>query len=51
MNVVGPISFEYLLEYNGVRCDTYRQSCVNIELLESDIQWEHTMNDAVFPQQ
>ena len=47
MKVVGPISFEYLLEYNGVRCETYRQFCINRGLLENEIQWEYTMDDAV----
>lgn len=47
VNVRGPTSFEFLRTVNGELCATYREACQCLHLLEDDIHWDHTLDDAV----
>ncbi|XP_050338078.1 uncharacterized protein LOC126764437 [Bactrocera neohumeralis] len=46
MNVQGPRSFEYLKIVDGHLCETYREACHLLHLLENDSHWESTLQDA-----
>lgn len=45
--VKGPISFEALKIVNNETCQTYREACLKLGLLEDDKHWESTLNEAV----
>ncbi|XP_052750249.1 uncharacterized protein LOC128200537, partial [Galleria mellonella] len=47
VNVRGPTSFQHLRTVNGVLCDTYREACQHLGLLENDTHWDQTLEDAV----
>jgi hypothetical protein len=47
VNVRGPTSFQLLRTVNGELCDTYREACQRLGLLENDTHWDHTLEDAV----
>lgn len=40
INVRGPTSFEYLRTVDGQICETYREACQKLQLLENDEHWE-----------
>ncbi|XP_039968146.1 uncharacterized protein LOC120779853 [Bactrocera tryoni] len=46
VNVQGPRSFEYLKIVDGHLCETYREACHLLHLLENDSHWESTFQDA-----
>ncbi|CAE1313564.1 unnamed protein product [Acanthosepion pharaonis] len=41
--VSGPTSYNNLRTVNGVLCDTFREACLRLGLLEDDSQWDATM--------
>ncbi|CAE1313400.1 unnamed protein product [Acanthosepion pharaonis] len=41
--VSGPTSYNNLRTVNGVLCDTFREACLRLCLLEDDSQWDATM--------
>ncbi|XP_073821564.1 uncharacterized protein [Musca autumnalis] len=47
VNVRGPTSFQDLRTINGELCDTYREACQRLRLLENDSHWIYTLEDAV----
>ncbi|XP_055307038.1 uncharacterized protein LOC129571291, partial [Sitodiplosis mosellana] len=46
INVVGPCSFQHLRTVNGDLCQTYREACERLNLLENDAHWDLTLQDA-----
>lgn len=42
----GPTSFESLKNINGKTLQTFRETCLELGLLEDDKHWENTMNEA-----
>lgn len=46
INVKGPTSFANLRTIDGVECQTYREACQKLHLLENDQHWEITLMDA-----
>ncbi|XP_075158174.1 uncharacterized protein LOC142231451 [Haematobia irritans] len=46
INVPGPTSFDNLRTVNNEVCVIYREACQKLNLLESDLQWETTLNEA-----
>lgn len=46
INVKGPSSFANLRTIDGVECQTYREACQKLYLLENDQNWEITLMDA-----
>ncbi|XP_026475940.1 uncharacterized protein LOC113381189 [Ctenocephalides felis] len=47
VNVRGPKSFVHLKTVNGHRCQTYREACQLLGLLENDSHWDLTLADSV----
>lgn len=47
VNVRGPTSFQHLRTVNGELCETYREACHRLQLLENDAHWDQTLNDGV----
>ncbi|XP_026464618.1 uncharacterized protein LOC113367205 [Ctenocephalides felis] len=47
VNVRGPKSFEHLKTVNGHRCQTYREACQLLGLLENDSNWDLILADSV----
>ncbi|UYV68949.1 hypothetical protein LAZ67_6001758 [Cordylochernes scorpioides] len=45
--VRGPTSFAALRTINGVLCQTYKEACLHLGLLENDQQWHHCIQEAV----
>ena len=43
VNVKGPTSFANLRTVDGVQCQTYREACQQLQLLENDEHWETTL--------
>ncbi|CAE1291701.1 unnamed protein product [Acanthosepion pharaonis] len=41
--VNGPTSYNNLRAVNGVLCDTFREACLRLGLLEDDSQWDATV--------
>ncbi|CAE1313603.1 unnamed protein product [Acanthosepion pharaonis] len=41
--VSGPTSYNNLQTVNGVLCDTFREACLRLVILEDDSQWDATM--------
>ncbi|CAE1303705.1 unnamed protein product [Acanthosepion pharaonis] len=41
--VSGPTSYNNLRTVNGILCDTFREACLRLGLLEDDSQWDVTM--------
>ena len=48
--VTGPTSFVALRTVNGRVCDTFREACQRLDLLEDDVQWDATMAEAATTQ-
>ncbi|XP_050339716.1 uncharacterized protein LOC126766058 [Bactrocera neohumeralis] len=46
VNVAGPLSFQHLRTVNGQLCQTYREACQLLQLLENDSHWDLTLQDA-----
>ncbi|UYV75653.1 hypothetical protein LAZ67_13000856 [Cordylochernes scorpioides] len=46
-SVRGPTSFAALRTINGVLCQTYKEACLHLGLLENDQQWYHCILEAV----
>lgn len=46
INVRGPKSFQDLKTVNGHVCQTYREACQQLHLLEDDAHWNATLQDA-----
>lgn len=46
VNVKGPTSFTNLRTVNGDVCQTYREACQQLHLLENDQHWEITLTEA-----
>ncbi|UYV69426.1 hypothetical protein LAZ67_6003541 [Cordylochernes scorpioides] len=46
-SVRGPTSFAGLRKINGVLCQTYKEACLHLGLLENDQQWHHCIQEAV----
>ncbi|XP_036340118.1 uncharacterized protein LOC118749422 [Rhagoletis pomonella] len=46
VNVNGPKSFQELRTVNGHLCETYREACQLLHLLEDDAHWDSTLHDA-----
>lgn len=46
VNVAGPRSFQHLRTVNGQLCQTYREACQLLHLLENDAHWDLTLQDA-----
>ncbi|GBP75448.1 hypothetical protein EVAR_53260_1 [Eumeta japonica] len=46
VNVNGPKSFQELRTVNGLLCQTYREACQLLHLLEDDAHWDSTLQDA-----
>lgn len=44
--VRGPISFQSLRTIDGVMCETYREACFKLGLLENDQHWDTTITEA-----
>lgn len=44
--VKGPTSFNDLRTVDGELCETYQEACLAMGLLESDNQWDETLNEA-----
>lgn len=44
--IKGPTSFEYLKSVDGEVCQTYREACLKLNLLENDKHWEDTLSEA-----
>lgn len=44
--VKGPTSFSHLRTVDGEECQTYREACQRLQLLETDQHWETTLMDA-----
>ncbi|XP_048514946.1 uncharacterized protein LOC125501873 [Athalia rosae] len=47
VNVRGPKSFAHLKTVNGHQCQTYREACQLLGLLENDSHWDFTLADSV----
>ncbi|RVE42412.1 hypothetical protein evm_012949 [Chilo suppressalis] len=47
VNVRGPKSFAHLKTVNGLQCQTYREACQLLGLLENDSHWDLTLADSV----
>ncbi|CAB3224789.1 unnamed protein product [Arctia plantaginis] len=47
VNVRGPKSFAHLKTVNGYQCQTYREACQLLGLLENDSHWDLTLADSV----
>lgn len=47
VNVRGPTSFQQLKTVNGYLCETYREACQLLQLLENDSHWDNTLKDSV----
>ncbi|KAL4152846.1 hypothetical protein QTP88_000679 [Uroleucon formosanum] len=47
VNVRGPKSFAHLKTVNGHQCQTYREACQLMGLLENDSHWDLTLADSV----
>ncbi|GBP93805.1 hypothetical protein EVAR_59348_1 [Eumeta japonica] len=47
VNVRGPKSFAHLKTVNGHQCQTYREACQLLGLLENDSHWDLTLADSV----
>ncbi|XP_050059695.1 uncharacterized protein LOC126550985 [Aphis gossypii] len=47
INVRGPKSFAHLKTVNGHQCQTYREACQLLGLLENDSHWDLTLADSV----
>ncbi|CAB3251273.1 unnamed protein product [Arctia plantaginis] len=47
VNVRGPKSFAHLKTVNGHQCQTYREACQLLGLLENDFHWDFTLADSV----
>lgn len=45
-NVKGPTSFNDLKTVNGQICESFRETCQKLKLLEDDCHWDDTMKDA-----
>lgn len=45
-HVGGPTSFTELKIVKGQRCQTYREACEALRLLENDNHWDETMEEA-----
>lgn len=50
-NVRGPTSFQHLRTVDGELCGSYREACHRLQLLENDVHWDQTFNDAVISSQ
>ena len=48
--VRGPTSFANLKTVNGVMCETYREACDRLGLLESDAHWDSALAEAAVSQ-
>ncbi|CAB3241223.1 unnamed protein product [Arctia plantaginis] len=46
VNVRGPKSFAHLKTVNGYQCQTYREACQLLGLLENDSHWDLTLADS-----
>ncbi|UYV63786.1 hypothetical protein LAZ67_2005619, partial [Cordylochernes scorpioides] len=46
-SVRGATSFAALRTINGVLCQTYKEPCLHLGLLENDQQWHHCIQEAV----
>ncbi|UYV65486.1 hypothetical protein LAZ67_3004489 [Cordylochernes scorpioides] len=46
-SVRGPTSFAAPRTINGVLCQTYKEACLHLGLLEKDQQWHHCFQEAV----
>ncbi|XP_023315517.1 uncharacterized protein LOC111693855 [Trichogramma pretiosum] len=46
INVRGPTSFQDLKTINGQVCETYRDACYKLQLLENDTHWDTALADA-----
>lgn len=46
LHVRGPTSFENLRTINDHLCDTYRDACQRLNLLENDEHWDNSLADA-----
>lgn len=46
INVLGPTSFQNLRTIDGRLCETYREACQRLNLLEDDLHWDVTLADA-----
>lgn len=46
VNVIGAHSFQNLRTVNGNLCETYREACQQLNLLENDAHWDLTLYDA-----
>ncbi|UYV71196.1 hypothetical protein LAZ67_8002131 [Cordylochernes scorpioides] len=46
-SVRGPTSFAALRTINGVLCQTYKEACLHLVLLENGQQWHHCIQEAV----
>lgn len=46
VNVYGPRSFQDLRTVDGHLCETYREACQSLHLLENDAHWDSTLHDA-----
>lgn len=46
VNVKGPTSFANLRTVDGIECQTYREACQKLQLLENDQHWETTLRNA-----
>ena len=46
VHVIGPTSFEHLLTVNGEVCETFKQACIELGLLEDDQEWHRTMEES-----
>ena len=46
----GPTSFADLKTINGVVCETYREACDRLGLLESDAHWDSSLAEAAASQ-
>lgn len=46
INVRGPTSFEDIRTVDGVVCQTFREACQRLHLLENDSHWDQTIGDA-----
>ena len=49
-SVTGPTSFVALRTVNGRVCETFREACQRLDLLEDDAQWDATMAEAATAQ-
>ena len=47
LKVKGPTSFENLRTVEGRVCQTYREACLNLGLLQDDKQYEYALSEAI----